>query len=777
MRRDLDGRRAAKPGMLRAMPLPSRVVSRTLTLSCALLGSAAPLGCQKIQEWTGGGEKAEDKKTDAPVAVPGAVPGATQPAVAVTPPTVVPAAAATVDSLLALVQADSSEGYMIFRQPEGLLDLGDEIVKFYDGPVVALGAALGAQDLATNFAKVKTGLVDVRSKLKDSGVDLSRGLVVTQTGPSSSSAVFLVAAAQPDSIKKLLTALNVPEQPSMVCKSIEAAPGYVGCADSDAVLAAYKPGDASKRRSAAETALPGVTLNDLQVLGFVEEGGGAHIALAMPPGLGVLHVSLPTSAAEGRDVAAVLEPGPANTLRFARPGAGFVWLRTDVAEIRRRSPELGASGQPQIDAAVAAWNGEVFVGGSSDPAAMQLRLGIDDVKAAAAAIEFGGVVGQMGAPKDIPGIPGSKITFETKELTFGAEVAKAIHIGISGVPQADMATQLLGLTPDLWVFAADSSLAIAAGVDATNVVRLTSPAGADATLASLPPALAEDLRANRVGLVAHTPVDALQGPVMSKALDAALKDVPGYKPEQVRSALAMAAPMSSGTMWITENAGQPVVHVALQGIGHTSDEEGKAALAAAVAVAAGGDPAALFGDLAAKYPSSPRLAAYQARAGTTGTGVLAASGVAAMMLSGVAFWGSSVVVPVATPEELAAAELAAAATAKAAEEQAAAELAAAAAAKAAEEAQAAADAAKASGDAAAKKAAEEAKKAADAEKKKADAAAKKKKAEAEAKAKAEADAKAKADADAKKRAEEEEEAKKKADAKLKVGPIRLGRPK
>ncbi len=746
-----------------------------MTLSCALLGSAAPLGCQKIQEWTGGGEKAEVKKTDAPAAVPGAVPGAdpTQPAVAVTPPTVVPAAAATVDSLLALVQADSSQSYMIFRHPEGLLDLGDEIVKFYDGPVVALGAALGAAELATNFAKVKTGLVDVRSKLKDSGVDLSRGLVVTQTGPSSSSAVFLVAAAQPDSIKKLLTALNVPDQPNMVCKAIEAAPGYVGCADSDAVLAAYKPGDASKRRSAAEAALPGVTLNDLQVLGFVEEGGGAHIALAMPPGLGVLHVGLPTSADEGRDVAAVLEPGPANTLRFARPGTGFVWLRTDVAEIRRRSPELGSSGQPQIDAAVAAWNGEVFFGGSSDPAAMQLRLGFDDVKAAAAAIEFGGVVGQMGAPKDIPGIPGSKITFETKELTFGAEVAKAIHVGISGVPQADKATQLLGLTPDLWVFAVDNSLAIAAGVDATNVVRLTSPAGADATLASLPPALAEDLRANRVGFVIHTPVDALQGPVMSKAL----KDVPGYKPEQVRNALSMAAPMSSGTMWITENAGQPVVHVALQGIGHTSDEEGKAALAAAVAVAAGGDPAALFGDLATKYPSSPRLAAYQARAGTTGPGVLAASGVAAMMLSGVAFWGSSVVVPVATPEELAAAELAAAATAKAAEEQAAAELAAAAAAKAAEEAQAAADAAKASGDAAAKKEAEEAKKAADAEKKKADAAAKKKKAEAEAKAKAEADAKAKAEADAKKRAEEEEEAKKKADAPIKVGPIRLGRPK
>jgi len=774
--------------MLRAMSLPPRVVSRTLSLSCALLASAAPLACQQIQEWTGGGDKADPKKTD-PVAVvapgvdPAVAPVAGTPPTTMVPTTMVPAAAATVDSLLALVQVDSSESYMIFRQPEGLLDLGDEVVKFYNEPVVALGVALGAQDLAANFAKVKTGLLDVRVKLKDSGVDLSRGLVVTQTGAGSDSAVFLVAAAQPDSVKKLLTALNVPEQPNLVCKAIDAAPGYVGCADSEAALAAYKPGDAGKRRAAAESALPGVALNDLQVLGFVNESGGSHIGLAMPPGLGVLHVGLPTSGAEGRDVAAVFEPGPANTLRFARPGTGFVWMRTDVAEIKRRSPELGSSGQAPVDAAVAAWNGEVFFGGSSDPAAMQLRLGFNDVKAAAGLVEFGGAVGQLGAPKDIPGIVGSKISFETRDLTFGTEVAKALHVGITGVPQADMVTQLLGLTPDLWMFAADDSLAFAAGVDATNIVRLSSPAGADATLASLPAALAEDLRANRVGFVMHTPVDALQGPVMSKALDAALKDVPGYKPEQVRSGLAMVAPMSSGTLWITEQAGQPVVHVALQSIGHTADEEGKAALAAAVAVAAGGDPAVLFGDLSAKYPGSPRLAAYQARAGTAGSGVLAASGVAAMMLSGVAFWGGSAgpVVPVATPEELAAAELAHAATVKAAEEQAAAEAAAAEAAKAAEEAKAAAEAAKASGDAAAKKEAEDAKKAADAAKKAADAAAKKKKADAAAKAKAEADAKAKADAEAKKRAEEEEKKRAEEEAKknppLKVGPIRMGRPK
>jgi hypothetical protein len=405
----------------------------------------------------------------------------------------------------------------------------------------------------------------------------------------------------------------------------------------------------------------------------------------------------------------------------------------------------------------------VFFGGSADPAAIQLRLGFDDLKPATDVLELVGVLAKAGnVPPEIPGVAGSKITFESSELSFGADKANALHLAVTGVPQAEMATQLLGVTPDLWLFAAENSLAFAAGVDAANITRMVSPPGAEATIASLPPALAEDLRANRVGFLVHAPVDALQSPVMAKAMDAALKDVPGYQPQQARSAMALVSPLSSGTVWITEAAGQPVVHFALQGIGHTGDEEGKAALAAAVAVATGGDPAALFGELAAKYPGSPRLAAYQARAGTTGAGVLAGSGAAGMMLAGaaayLAFAGATPMAP-PTPEELAAAEAAAAATAAAA--------------SAAEDAAAAAEAAKASGDAAAAKAAEDAKKKADAAKKKADADAKKKKADAEAKAKAEAEAKAKAEADAKKRAEEEEA---KTKPPIKIGPIkRVGR--
>ena len=37
----------------------------------------------------------------------------------------------------------------------------------------------------------------------------------------------------------------------------------------------------------------------------------------------------------------------------------------------------------------------------------------------------------------------------------------------------------------------------------------------------------------------HLPLDALQGPTLRKALEAALKNVPNFKPEQTRSTLAM----------------------------------------------------------------------------------------------------------------------------------------------------------------------------------------------------------------------------------------------
>jgi len=621
--------------MLRRMSSPRRVVSRTLTLSCAVLGAAVPLGCQQIQDMMGG-----EKPADVPVATTTPTPTVV-PVVPVTPPVtpmVVPVpGTATVDSLLGLVHADSTSMYAVLRQPTALLDLGDEAFKFYDGPVQKLVGMLSAPELAAGFGIAKTGLAEVRGKLTGSGVDLSRGIVITQTGGGNASTVILVSAAQADQVKGLMTALKIPDADKTVCKAIEAAPGYVGCADTEAVLTAYKPGNGAALRKTIEGRLPGVVLDDLTLIAYSPDDGGVNIAMSMPPGAGVLHVGLPADSKDTKEALAVLDPGPATTLRFARPGTGFIWARTDMAEMKRRTPGLANAPAP-FDAVIAVWNGEMFFGGSSDPAAMQMRLGLTDSKPAATAIETSAKAMSAGIPTTIPGMPGSKVAFETRDLTFGAETTKAAHITVTGLEQASVISHLLGLSLDAWVFAADNSIAFAVGADPASIARLTGTANADATLATLPTATAEDLRAGRASFVMHVPLDALQGPSLRKALDAALKNVPAYTPEQARTSMALLSPLSSGTLWITEQNGGSVVHMAITGIGHTSDDEGKAALAAAVAVAGGGDPVALFGDLVTKFPGSPRLAAYQARAGSTGAGILTGSAVGGMVLTGAIVW-------------------------------------------------------------------------------------------------------------------------------------------
>jgi len=219
--------------MLRRMS-SRRFVSHPIALASVLLASAAPMGCQQVQELING--KAEDKPVETPV---------TPPVAPVTPPVVAPTAmpvpvpeqhAVTLDSMLALVHAGSTSEFAVVRNPATLLDLGDEAFKFYDGPVQAMVAMLGAQEVASGFAAAKAGLVNARTQLASSGIDLTRGLVVTQTGTGSASAVFLVSADKPEGVKGLLTALKLPCAEKTVCQSIAAAPGYVGCADTEAVL-------------------------------------------------------------------------------------------------------------------------------------------------------------------------------------------------------------------------------------------------------------------------------------------------------------------------------------------------------------------------------------------------------------------------------------------------------------------------------------------------------------------------------------------------------------
>jgi hypothetical protein len=174
--------------MLRRMSHPRRAVSRLLSLSCAVAVGAAPLtACQQIQELTGG------KKEEPPVATPDTK-TTTPPPVAqpvVPPPAIeVPEASlphGTLDALLALVHADAPGPYFVVRHAGVILDYGDSAVKFFEAPAQALKPMMGpgAADFDANFAKFKAGLAEARAKLTGSGVDLSKGAVITQTGTGS----------------------------------------------------------------------------------------------------------------------------------------------------------------------------------------------------------------------------------------------------------------------------------------------------------------------------------------------------------------------------------------------------------------------------------------------------------------------------------------------------------------------------------------------------------------------------------------------------------------
>ena len=58
---------------------------------------------------------------------------------------------------------------------------------------------------------------------------------------------------------------------------------------------------------------------------------------------------------------------------------------------------------PPFDAVVNGWNGELLFAGSSDPAALQMRLGIGDTKAAEATITAG-VTAALVSPMICPAI-------------------------------------------------------------------------------------------------------------------------------------------------------------------------------------------------------------------------------------------------------------------------------------------------------------------------------------------------------------------------------------
>lgn len=547
------------------------------------------------------------------------------------------------DLMLTFVPAGSE--YMIARDASVLADYIEEGTRFLDGPLATLesGPFSGESDLREfreAFTEVKTKTDLVKTALDSSGIQLKEGAAVVKAPGGASYIIF--NAADPNALVAVGKATGESELSDLKCKAIETVPGFNVCSDSQKEIDGYAPTtDPAAVRTALAENLPGVTLDDANLLMFLNAGKEDEVygAVSTIPGQVYLAISTPKSKdlAELRDG---LQPGAATTLAQVQPGAGFIWARVSPAVLEKSMTE--ASGDPMAASVMKSMTGEFVLAGSVDPGGLIMQAGTTDTATLEGLLGLGYDMGKDAVPKELPEVPGSKVMFEKVALEGGGKTAQSLHVGVTGVPEADVLKSYTGLHADAWVFAANDVFTMAIGPDAAHVGKLldvTAGGPSAATLDTLPPQLAAGLAKNEVGLIVHMPMDFLHGAQLHSLVRSALKSVPDAPPEQLLALAGLAAPFSSATMWIAKPGANPVIHMAVQSIGNRATDEGRAALDAAHTVADGGDPAVAFASMASAYAASPMAWAYKTRAGTEGPGYLIGSGVGAVLAT------AAVVVP------------------------------------------------------------------------------------------------------------------------------------
>ncbi|NVB36584.1 hypothetical protein G6O69_01985 [Pseudenhygromyxa sp. WMMC2535] len=615
----------------------------TLAISLALpLGA----GCNKKDEAAEGegGANADgaadgEAQADEPAADEAKQAGLAQSALAPTPAA---GPMTKLDDLLALApKGESYEVVGVIRDAGVFLDYVDEGTRFSEGPIKQLAAAASKNDDLKQFAglsmaypAVKAQYALIKDKIGSSGIKLDHGMLFAE---ADSRNYLIYAADRPEALGELISAFD-QEAGKMTCKNTEAA-GYVVCADSqgdlDAYVAAGEVG-ATAMRARWTAGLPGVDLEQSNIVIEAEDG---LVAMQTPPGLTVISVAAPMDDAEFAEIGQTLTPAQGKLLGSVQPGAGFVWANVNRQVVNAQLDSDMSDAPKAVQDMFTKVNGELLLGGHYEPASVAMQFGLDsDDDWAGVAEAMGGEVKNIrkGLEKDMK-VEGGKWSVDMVGIPVDGKQVDALHVGLSGVPEADVLAELTGLTIDGWVFAADDALHVALGAtpEAIGLVATGVGSGASEGLrAYLPPTLTAAYEANQVSMIAHFPLDALHGPKSRQLIRTSLKNVEEVSPELVLSFFDLMAPLSSGTVWMTHNGGKVQVHMAVQGIGHHADQEGKDALAAAAAVTAGTEPAAAFGPLVDKYPSSPRLASYKARAGQAET-ALVASGVGAMVATGV----------------------------------------------------------------------------------------------------------------------------------------------
>jgi hypothetical protein len=631
--------------MLRRM-LPTSRRGIALPLSLVFMTTAFVPGCAKIDELMGKKdetvakteEKSEEKKGDEAKTDEKKADEAKEAAPAPEPIPVAPMLTG-LDQMLAFVPDDKAE-FMIVRDASVLAEYAEEGAKFIEGPLTALGADPAGlpPELASakgEFDGVKGKMTEVITAIAASGLRPQEGGAIIKQGNKT---LVVFAADKPTAIADLAKTFGGAADDASKCKAIDGLAGWNVCGKEQADVDAYKPAtDPAPVRKLLGDRLPGVDLEEANLLMHVtDDGKPVSAAVATLPGLVHAAVAMPDGP-EATQMKAVLQPGEAKTLASVQPGAGFMWIRVNPAMLTEQATKgMGPDVPAEVVNTFKSLTGEFVAAGSVAPGGMFIQAGVSDTAGVPAV--FDKVLAEKDKlPPSIPDLKDSKVTWEKTQIQGGGATVDAFHVSVAGVKELDIVKAYAGISADFWTFAHNNTITMALGPDATSVGKLLEGGAGGASaeeLASLPHQLSEALGRNEVSFAVHIPADAIQGAAMRKVIDAALKTSTDIKPAQVNAALGFLAPLSSATAWIAQPGGTPVVHIAVQGIGNRSTDEGKAALEAARKVASGGDPAVEFASLASTYGSSPMAFAYHARAGDQGPGALVGSGVGAAALGG-----------------------------------------------------------------------------------------------------------------------------------------------
>lgn len=545
---------------------------------------------------------------------------------------------AALDPLLDLVPAGSPV-MVVVRDLDDLLALTSTTLGALDAPMRAMAKAAGG-DASTEVAQVLDGHRTLKAAFGGPDLTVDAGLVVASVGGKG---VVIYGTSKPDALPTLLRSMgaegdDMPDE----CKAVDGVAGYGVCAADAATLAAYAPGKAAAAlRATLSERLGSRAVERANVLAHVAQDPSPsdHVTFAVATTPGLVHFTAGLTRAPD-ELGRFLGTGPSPSLGLLAPGSGFYWGKLDPAALAA-SP---TASEPFVGNVIKTLTGEMMLGALADPSAVVMLAGVTDPAPAAGLVALAGM--QAGSlPKTLPDGTGLEVAMET--LTVAGKSAQALHATLTPKGEQAELFKTMGIAPEGWLFSAGGYAGVVFGAGKGAVEKIAAHPGSGMSpeaVRMLPKPLAEGLVDGEVALAIHLPIDGLQSPRMIETFEKVAAQIPtddlppGVSPAQVMSlARAAIAPVSGLSVWMAPPKDRFTIDVALSLLGDARTEEGKAVLDAMTRVAAGGDAAAAWGELATRFPTSDRLVAYQARAGTRADASLASVAVLGVLGAAAAF--------------------------------------------------------------------------------------------------------------------------------------------